>query len=104
MRQAIPLALREHLLSGTIEPEHRQATILKRISHEFSEEAGDPDWYAITEAAERTVFEEKGLYPNVDLYSASVYTYLGIPTDLIARGLDGRPIRLIEGRVIEEWM
>lgn len=59
-----------------------RATILKRISHEFSEEAGEPDWYAITEAAERTVFEEKGLYPNVDLYSASVYTYLGVPTDL----------------------
>jgi citrate synthase len=28
------------------------------------------------------VFEEKGLYPNIDLYSASVYRYLGIPTDL----------------------
>ena len=64
-----------------------RATILKRISLEFSEEAGQqetgqPNWYAITEAAERTVFEEKGLYPNVDLYSASVYTYLGVPTDL----------------------
>ena len=59
-----------------------RATILKRISREFSEEAGEPNWYAITEAAERTVFEEKGLYPNVDLYSASVYTYLGVPTDL----------------------
>jgi citrate synthase len=59
-----------------------RAIILKRISREFSEDAGDPNWYAITEAAERTVFEEKGLYPNVDLYSASVYTYLGVPTDL----------------------
>ncbi|MBV8479136.1 MAG: citrate synthase [Actinobacteria bacterium] len=59
-----------------------RAIILKRISHEFSEEAGEPNWYAITEAAERTVFEEKGLYPNVDLYSASVYTYLAVPTDL----------------------
>ena len=59
-----------------------RAIILKRISREFSEDAGEPNWYAITEAAERTVFEEKGLYPNVDLYSASVYTYLGVPTDL----------------------
>ncbi len=59
-----------------------RAIILKRISHEFSEDAGEPNWYAITEAAERTVVEEKGLYPNVDLYSASVYTYLGVPTDL----------------------
>jgi len=59
-----------------------RALILKRISEEFSHDGGEPDWYAITEAAERTVFEEKGLYPNVDLYSASVYRYLGIPTDL----------------------
>ena len=59
-----------------------RAAILKRISRAFSADAGEPNWYAITEAAEQTVFEEKGLYPNVDLYSASVYTYLGIPTDL----------------------
>jgi citrate synthase len=59
-----------------------RAVILKRISHELSEEAGEPNWFAITDAAERTVFAEKGLYPNVDLYSASVYRYLGIPIDL----------------------
>jgi citrate synthase len=59
-----------------------RATILKRISRELSEDAGDPNWSAITEAAEQTVFAEKGLYPNVDLYSASVYRYLGIPNDL----------------------
>jgi citrate synthase len=28
------------------------------------------------------VSEEKGLYPNVDLDSASAYRYLGIPTDM----------------------
>jgi citrate synthase len=59
-----------------------RATILKRLSEELSEQGGEPNWFAITEAAERTVFEEKSLYPNVDLYSASVYRYLGIPTDL----------------------
>jgi citrate synthase len=59
-----------------------RAAILKRLSEELSEQGGEPNWYAITDAAERTVFEEKGLYPNVDLYSASVYRYLGIPTDL----------------------
>ena len=46
-----------------------RATILKRISLEFSEEAGQqetgqPNWYAITEAAERTVFEEKAPVPE----------------------------------------
>jgi citrate synthase len=77
---------RKETLYGFGHPLYRaydpRALILKRISLEFSEEAGEPNWYAITEAAEQTVFEEKGLFPNVDLYSASVYTYLGIPTDL----------------------
>jgi citrate synthase len=59
-----------------------RASILKRLSKELSEQGGEPNWFAITDAAERVVFEEKGLYPNVDLYSASVYRYLGIPTDM----------------------
>ncbi len=59
-----------------------RAVILKKLSRELSEDAGEPNWYAITEATERTVVDEKGLYPNVDLYSGSVYRYLGIPTDL----------------------
>jgi citrate synthase len=59
-----------------------RAVILKRLSEELAASGGEPDWFAITDAAERTVFEEKGLYPNVDLYSASVYRYLGIPNDL----------------------
>ena len=59
-----------------------RAKILKRYAQELSEDGGEPNWYALTEAAERTVAEEKGLYPNVDLYSGSVYRYLGIPTDL----------------------
>jgi citrate synthase len=86
-----PAAVREMLerkekLFGFGHPLYRaydpRATILKRLSKELSERGGEPNWFAITDAAERTVFEEKGLYPNVDLYSASVYRYLGIPTDL----------------------
>jgi 2-methylcitrate synthase len=59
-----------------------RAVILKHLSEELSANRDGPNWYAITDAAERTVFDEKGLFPNVDLYSASVYRYLGIPTDL----------------------
>lgn len=59
-----------------------RAIILKRISEDFSHDRGEPNWFEITNAAERTVLEEKGLYPNVDLWSASVYRYLGVPTDL----------------------
>ena len=86
-----PAAVREMLerkekLFGFGHPLYRaydpRATILKELSQELSKDGGEPNWYAITEAAERTVFADKGLYPNVDLYSASVYRYLGIPTDL----------------------
>jgi citrate synthase len=86
-----PDAVREMLASkqtlyGFGHPLYRaydpRATILKRYSEELSAEGVEPNWFAITEAAEQTVFDEKHLYPNVDLYSASVYRYLGVPTDL----------------------
>jgi citrate synthase len=38
--------------------------------------------YELTIAVERAVHELKGLYPNVDMYSGSVYTSLGIPQRL----------------------
>jgi citrate synthase len=59
-----------------------RAAILKTWSQLFSADAGDPNWYAITEAVEDAVKAEKGLWANVDLYSGSLYRYLGIPNDL----------------------
>jgi citrate synthase len=59
--------------------EDPRATILREHSRELGRRGGDTRWYDLTRAVEQTVHEEKGLYPNVDLYSASVYTYLGIP-------------------------
>ena len=59
-----------------------RAKILKRLSEQLSHEGGEPNWYALTEATERAVMEQKALWPNVDLYSGSVYRYLGIPDDL----------------------
>jgi citrate synthase len=59
-----------------------RARILKRLSEQFSHDGGDPNWYAITEALEREVREQKRLHANVDLYSGSLYRYLGIPDDL----------------------
>ncbi len=68
-----------HPVYVTMDP---RARILKRLSEAFSHGGGEPNWYAITEATEREVMEQKGLWPNVDLYSGSVYRYLGIPNDL----------------------
>jgi citrate synthase len=69
-----------HAVYKTMDP---RATVLKRLSKETGERHGDTSWYEISEAIERTVSEQKGLYPNVDFYAASVYHTLGIPTDLM---------------------
>ncbi|MFL5798888.1 MAG: citrate/2-methylcitrate synthase [Actinomycetota bacterium] len=63
--------------------EDPRATHLRRLSRELGERSGDTRWYEISERVEKVVMEEKGLYPNVDFYAASVYHSLGVPTDLM---------------------
>jgi len=62
--------------------EDPRATHLRRLSRELGERVGDTRWYEISERIEKVVMDEKGLYPNVDFYAASVYYSLGIPIDL----------------------
>ncbi len=62
--------------------EDPRATHLRRLSRELGERSGDARWYEASERIEKVVMEEKGLYPNVDFYAATVYRALGIPTDL----------------------
>ena len=59
-----------------------RAVILKRFSRRLAQESGEPRWFDLSERIEQTVVSEKGLYPNVDFYSASTYHYLGIETGL----------------------
>jgi len=63
--------------------EDPRATHLRRLSRELGERSGETQWYEISERVEKVVMEEKGLYPNVDFYAASVYHSLGVPTDLM---------------------
>ncbi|HJR45828.1 MAG TPA: citrate/2-methylcitrate synthase [Actinomycetota bacterium] len=62
--------------------EDPRATHLRRMAKELAEKSGDASNYEISEEIEKAVMEEKGIYPNVDFYAASVYGYLQIPTDL----------------------
>lgn len=62
--------------------EDPRATHLRRMAKALAEKTGDGNNYEISEILETVVHEEKGLYPNVDFYAASVYGYLQIPTDL----------------------
>ena len=45
----------------------------------------------------------KNEYHSADI-GATVYAKLGLPLDLVVNAPDGRPVRLLEGRPIREWM
>jgi citrate synthase len=62
--------------------EDPRAAHLRRMSAELAEASGDDTYYRMSRRMEEVVFAEKGLYPNVDFYAATVYHYLGIPADL----------------------
>jgi 2-methylcitrate synthase len=62
--------------------EDPRATDLRAMSAELAEAAGDERYFRMSRRMEEVVHTEKGLYPNVDFYAATVYYYLGIPVDL----------------------
>ena len=69
-----------HAVYKTYDP---RARILKRLSSEACERAGQTKLFETAEAIELTTMEQRTLYPNVDFYAAVVYHVLGIPTDLM---------------------
>ena len=62
--------------------EDPRATHLRRMSKRLGEEAGEPQWFEMSQRIEQVILAEKKLYPNVDFYSASMFYSLGIPIDL----------------------
>jgi 2-methylcitrate synthase len=73
-----------HAVYRTTDP---RADILARLSARISREKNNK-WYEITERVERATkkhmleHKRQAIYPNVDLYSASLYYSMGIPMDL----------------------
>ncbi|WP_418282449.1 citrate synthase [Halorubrum sp. DTA98] len=64
-----------------------RAHILEEKLRDLSESADDTKWLEYTTAIEEYLSEdeglaEKGIAPNVDFFSGSVYDHLGIPMDL----------------------
>ena len=62
--------------------EDPRATHLREMSRQVAESSGDTRWYDMSRRVEKILNEEKKLNANVDFYSASVYSMLGLPPDL----------------------
>ncbi len=59
-----------------------RAAILRKISDQLTAKIGEHHWYEMSTLIDDTMNKEKGLMPNVDFYSATVYYSMGIPIDI----------------------
>jgi citrate synthase len=62
--------------------EDPRATHLRKMSEALGESSGNAKWFKMSRAIEKYILAEKKLNANVDFYSASTYTMLGIDLDL----------------------
>lgn len=56
--------------------------IVREWSRKLAADVGDTVLFAVSEAVEKTMKEEKRLFANADFYHASAYHFMGIPTGL----------------------
>jgi citrate synthase len=83
--------------------EDPRAATLRHFAQELSERVGDMRLFNISCAVERAMRANSKVYPNVDFYSATVYSMLGIPAELFT------PIFAISrtvgwtAHVLEQW-
>lgn len=59
-----------------------RARILRAMSEKLTQKIGEPHWYQMSTLIDDTMQKEKGLMPNVDFYSATVYYSMQIPIDI----------------------
>ncbi len=68
-----------HRVYKTIDP---RAKHLMKMSETLGRASGHTKWYEMSVEIQKVMKELKGLDPNVDFYSASLYQTMGIPADL----------------------
>lgn len=89
-----------HRVYKTLDP---RAAILREMSESLATEAGNRKWYDMSLSIMDTMEKEKGLYPNVDFFSASVYGTLGIPKDLFTPIFAMARVTGWTAHLLEQW-
>ena len=89
-----------HAVYKTEDP---RATNFRRFSKELAERSGNPKWYEMSLKVEETIKREKGLFPNVDFFSASTFYMMGIPLDLYTPIFAVSRISGWTGHVLEQY-
>ncbi len=71
-----------HRVYHTYDP---RARILSQFSQKLAQQTGNTKWYEMSKKIEEIMMREvggKGIHPNVDFYSATVYYYMGLDQEL----------------------
>jgi citrate synthase len=89
-----------HAVYKTEDP---RATHLRQFSKEVGEAAGESKWYEMSRKVEEVMMSEKGLFPNVDFFSASTYYMMGIPLDLYTPIFAVSRISGWTGHILEQY-
>lgn len=89
-----------HAVYRTEDP---RATHLRQFSREMGESGGNSKWYEISRKVEEVIMNEKGLFPNVDFFSASTYYMMGIPLDLYTPIFAVSRISGWTGHILEQY-
>ncbi len=89
-----------HRVYKTLDP---RAAILRDMLDGLSTERGSRKWYEMSLKIMDTVQRSKGLYPNVDFFSASVYGTLNIATDLFTPIFALSRVTGWTAHLLEQW-
>jgi 2-methylcitrate synthase len=68
-----------HRVYSVADPRNK---VIKEWARKLCDDAGKPNLFAVSEAIENLMWDEKKLFPNLDFYSASAYHCMGIATPL----------------------
>ena len=83
--------------------EDPRATILRGWARRLGEAKADLRYSELLERVVQVVHREKGLYPNLDLYSGAVYALMGIPRDLFTPVFAASRVVGWTAHVLEEY-
>jgi citrate synthase len=89
-----------HAVYKTEDP---RATWLRRYSKQMADKKGETKWYEMSQRIEQLMHEKKGMFPNVDFYSASTYYLMGIPLDLYTPIFAVSRISGWTGHILEQY-
>ena len=89
-----------HAVYKTEDP---RETWLRRFSEKMAERKGESKWFEMSRRIEQLMHEKKGMFPNVDFYSASTYYLMGIPLDLYTPIFAVSRISGWTGHILEQY-